>query len=162
MKLVDANVLVYAVDTASPHHAAAKRWLDAALAGPEPVLLPWLSLLAFVRLTTNPSLSEAPLTTEQAFDIVELWLSSPAAEVPQVDAELARSLRELLAATGGRGGNLANDAFLAALALRRRAQVVTFDNDFGRFPGVSWSRPEEPAAAPQDAAADPAGRERPG
>ncbi|MDR1635394.1 MAG: PIN domain-containing protein [Bifidobacteriaceae bacterium] len=146
MKLVDANVLVYAVDATSPHHAAAKRWLDGALSGSETVLLPWLSLLAFVRLTTHPSLSEQPLTVAQAFDIVEAWLASPVALVPGAGADLAPSVRDLLAATGGRGGNLANDAFLAALALKHKAQVVTFDNDFERFDGLSRHRP---AAAPE-------------
>jgi predicted nucleic acid-binding protein len=49
-------------------------------------------------------------------------------------------VEELLAATG-RGGNLVNDAHLAALALQYDATVVSFDNDFSRFPGVRWERP---------------------
>ena len=33
MKIVDANVLLYAVNSASEHHRSSVRWLDAALSG---------------------------------------------------------------------------------------------------------------------------------
>ena len=46
----------------------------------------------------------------------------------------------MLAETGS-AGNLVNDAHVAALALQYDATVVTYDNDFGRFPGVRWERP---------------------
>ena len=35
--------------------------------------------------------------------------------------------------TVGTGGNLANDAHLAALAVEHGAEIVTYDSDFGRF-----------------------------
>ncbi|MDR1188716.1 MAG: PIN domain-containing protein [Bifidobacteriaceae bacterium] len=139
-KLADTNVLIYAVDEASPHHLEAKHWLDGSLNSTETVLIPWMSLLAFVRLTTHPSISAAPLTTDQALSIVDRWLTSPAVEIPRANSAVTVAMRGLLAATG-RGGNLVNDAFLAAIALEHRCEVVTFDNDFGRFPGVRWQRP---------------------
>ncbi|MDR0592531.1 MAG: PIN domain-containing protein [Bifidobacteriaceae bacterium] len=145
MKAVDANVLIYAVDQTAPHHRSAKCWLDQALSGSETVLLPWLSLLAFVRLTTHPALSADPLTPGQAIGIVEAWLARPCVRVPSAKPDLTRALRTHLEATG-RGGNLVNDAFLAAVAAQHRAEVVTFDNDFGRFPGVKWLRPGQAPA----------------
>ena len=42
----------------------------------------------------------------------------------------------------GTGGNLVNDAHLAALALEHRASIVSYDSDFGRFEGVRWDRPD--------------------
>jgi toxin-antitoxin system PIN domain toxin len=140
MKLVDANVLLYAVDQGAEHHRVAKAWLDAALAGRETVLLPWVSLLAFVRLVTHPSVYEHPLRIEQVLEVVDRWLSAPPVAAPEPDARHATRLRELLETTG-RGGNLVNDAHLAALAMQHRASVVTFDSDFGRFPGVEWEQP---------------------
>jgi toxin-antitoxin system PIN domain toxin len=140
VKLVDANVLLYAVDRGSTHHALARDWLDRALNGPETILLPWVSLLAFVRLSTHPGIYERPLAVDQALDTVALWLAQPVTVAPEPDARHITHLRDLLAETG-RGGNLVNDAHLAALALQHRATVVTFDNDFGRFPGVRWERP---------------------
>lgn len=140
MKLVDANVLIYAVDSAAQQHLAAKGWLDRALGGGETLLLPWVSLLAFVRLTTHPSIFVRPLTPDQALSVVELWLSQPAVVTGETGPEHVKHLRECLAATG-RGGNLVNDAHLAALASQYGATVVTFDNDFSRFPGVRWEPP---------------------
>ena len=81
-----------------------------------------------------------PLGPEAALDIVDGWMGSPVVVTGEPDARHARRLRELLGVTG-RGGNLVNDAHLAALALQHGAEVVTFDNDFGRFPGVMWRRP---------------------
>ena len=56
MKIVDANVLLYAVNSASEHHTSSRRWLDAALSGADTVGLDWVPLLAFVRLTTKVGL----------------------------------------------------------------------------------------------------------
>jgi predicted nucleic acid-binding protein len=49
-------------------------------------------------------------------------------------------LERLLAPTGV-AGNLVNDAHLAALAVEHRAEIVSYDNDFSRFPGVRWITP---------------------
>lgn len=142
MKLVDANVLIYAVDSRAENHAAAKGWLDAALSGGhrETVLLPWISLLAFVRLVTHPAVYELPLTTDQALSVAEAWLGRPNVVTPEPDTAHARRMRTLLSATG-RGGNLVNDAHLAAIALQYGATVVTFDRDFARFPELDWEAP---------------------
>lgn len=140
MKVVDANVLLYAVDRQSPQHHVAKGWIDQALSGSESVVLPWLSLLAFVRISTHPSIYDHPLTVDQACDVVDQWLHAPAAtSVEPREGHLER-LRSALGQTG-RGGNLVNDAHLAALALENRATVVTFDSDFGRFAGLRWEIP---------------------
>lgn len=140
MKLVDANVLVYAVDKDAEHFSASKSWLDDALGGNGTVLMPWVSLLAFMRIVTHPNIYAAPLRIGQALDVIDIWLAQPTVITPEPDALHARRMRELLEVTG-RGGNLVNDAHLAALALQHRAVVVTFDNDFSRFPGVRWQSP---------------------
>jgi predicted nucleic acid-binding protein len=90
--------------------------------------------------------------------MVDFWLSSPTARIPRTGSSLSPTVRELLNATGGTGGNLINDAFLAALALRHRAQGATFDNDFNRFPGVEWigpARPAQPALPPAEDQPEP-------
>ncbi len=141
MKLIDANVLLYAVDGDAPHHAAAKEWLDTALAGTETLLLPWISLLAFVRLSTHPRVYEHPLTPDQAWGVVDGWLDAPHVITPEPDGQHTRRIAELLRGAGGHGGNLVNDAHLAALAVQHGATMVTFDSDFGRFPEVRWETP---------------------
>lgn len=141
MKLVDANVLLNAVNASAPDHASARRWLDHALSGGAPVGFAWIVLLAFLRLTTRPGLFERPLTVDQALEVVDGWLEPPAARFVHPTTRHATVLAGLLRGAGT-AGNVVNDAHLAALALEHRAQVVTYDSDFGRFPGVRWERPE--------------------
>jgi uncharacterized protein len=133
--IVDANVLLHAVDRAAREHAVAKAWLDTALSGHETVGIPWLCLLAFLRIATHPGVFRRPLEIAAALDVVEAWMVRPNVITPHVDRHVTKRLRHLLEAVGV-GGNLVNDAFLAALALDADATVVTFDRDFDRFPGV--------------------------
>jgi uncharacterized protein len=140
MKLVDANVLLYAVNGASPHHQTARSWLDEALSGGAVVGLAWLPLIAFIRLSTHPSVFPRPLSTEAATGLVQDWLAQPGARVLAPTARHAGLLADLLGRAGV-GGNLVNDAHLAALAIEHRAEIVTYDADFARFDGVRWGRP---------------------
>ena len=140
MHVVDANVILYAVNEDAPQHERARGWLDGALAGREPVAFAWVVLLAFLRLATRRDLFPRPLRPEEAAGVVELWLSAPAAVVLHPGPRHVSLLRGLLTATGT-AANLVNDAHLAALALEHGADVVSFDRDFGRFEGVRWSVP---------------------
>lgn len=140
MKLVDANVLLYAVDEDAVHHAVARNWLDRALSGEAGVGFAWVPLLAFVRLITKVGLFPAPLGVEAAMSQVDDWLAQPPARIVTPTARHSAVLGGLLAGTGT-GGNLVNDAHLAALSIEHRAQVVSFDVDFSRFQGVSWESP---------------------
>jgi uncharacterized protein len=140
MKLVDANVLLNAVNADAADHASAKRWLDDALSGSARVAFTWPVLIAFVRIATRPAIFARPLTPTEALDIVDAWLGQRAATVIHPTRRHAAALRELLIAVGT-AGNLTNDVHLAALAIEHRAEVVTFDADFDRLPGVAWSRP---------------------
>lgn len=143
MTVVDANVLLYAVDEDAEHHERARDWLLGVLRSAETVVLPWISLLAFLRISTSPRIYPAPLSVDAAAEIVDAWLSRPNVMPATAGPGHWRTLRLLLEATGA-GGNLVTDAHIAAFALELRAPVTTFDNDFGRFPGVEWRLP--PAA----------------
>jgi toxin-antitoxin system PIN domain toxin len=140
VKLVDANVLLYAVNADAPHHAAARSWLDGALSGQEAVGFAWVPLLAFLRLSTRAGLFPHPLSVEDAFGIAELWLAQPAAVAVEPTQRHLSLLRGLLRDTGT-AANLVNDAHLAALALEHGGEIVSFDADFQRFPGVRWRLP---------------------
>jgi toxin-antitoxin system PIN domain toxin len=141
MKIVDANVLLYAVNSASRHHDASRSWLDGALSGSDIVGLAWVALLAFARLTTKHGLFPSPLDPADAMAQIRDWCSAPSAVVVHPTARHADVLSDLLTRVGS-GGNLVNDAHLAALAIEHRASVVTYDVDFGRFDGMRWDTPE--------------------
>lgn len=140
MKLVDANLLLYAVDEASPHHEVAKPWLEEALSSPETFAFAWAVLLAFVRLATNPHVFQQPLNGDEALDLVDSWLVQPNATVVHPTDRHSRLLRELLAPLGT-AGNLTSDAHLAALAVEHGAELCSGDIDFSRFAGLQWSNP---------------------
>jgi uncharacterized protein len=141
VKLVDANVLLYAVNEDAERHEPARRWLDDALSGRDTVAFAWIALLAFLRLSTREGLFPSPLTLDEAMDRVDAWLGAAPAVVVEPTADHPRVVRDLLRGIGV-GGNLVNDAHLAALAVEHRCTVVSFDNDFDRFDGVSWEAPE--------------------
>jgi toxin-antitoxin system PIN domain toxin len=132
MKIVDANVLLYATNASSTHHDAAHRWLTSALSGVEAVALPWVSLLAFIRISTNPRVFPSPLPIPVACELVESWLGQPPATALAQTHRHAGILRDLLE-HAGTGGNLTTDAHLAALAIEHGAEIVSFDRDLGRF-----------------------------
>lgn len=140
MKLIDANVLLYAVNRDAERHELARRWLDDALSGNETVAFSWVALLAFVRLATKTSLFPQPLAIDEAMDRVDAWLAAPPAVVVEPTIDHARILRDLLRPLGA-GGNLVSDAHLAALAVEHRCTVVSFDHDFSRFDDVRWELP---------------------
>jgi toxin-antitoxin system PIN domain toxin len=140
VKLLDANVLLYAVHEEALHHTSAVAWLDRTLSSDETILLPWISLVAFLRLSTHRSVYERPQSVAEAMDTVEDWLAVPTVVNGEPRVGHTTVMRGLLDAAQG-SGNLVNDAHLAALALQYDATVVSYDNAFGRFPGVRWERP---------------------
>ena len=143
MNLVDANVLLYAVNSDSDRHARCRAWLDDALSGSDTVAFSWLALLAFVRLSTREGLFPSPLTPAQAMERVTAWLGAPSAVVVEPTPAHPRILAQLLQEVGA-GGNLVSDAHLAALAIEHRCVIVTFDKDFSRFSGVGSAEPFDP------------------
>lgn len=145
MRLVDANLLLYAVDETSPHHETAKPWLEQQLSGAATFAFAWAVLLAFVRLATNPRLFAAPLSVEEALDLVDGWLGQPPTTVVHPTGRHSRILRELLEPFGT-AGNLTSDAHLAALSIEHGAELCSGDHDFARFPRVRWFNPLAEAA----------------
>jgi toxin-antitoxin system PIN domain toxin len=140
VNLVDANVLLYAVNEADPKHDRSREWLDTALRGREPVGFAWVALLAFLRLSTKVGLFPRPLPVEGALARVRSWLDQPPSVVVEPTNRHLQLLTTLLGEVGP-GANLVNDAHLAALALEHNGRVISFDSDFGRFTGVRWQSP---------------------
>jgi len=138
--LLDANILVFAVNEAAPEHERARAWLESSLNGNRRVGLPWESLVAFVRLVTNPRVVPMPLSPGDAWEIVESWLAAPVAWIPVPTDRHAAVLGNLVRRYRP-AGKLVPDAHLAALAIEHGAEVVSADTDFARFTEVRWSNP---------------------
>lgn len=141
MKLVDANVLLYAVNSSDTRSVEARTWLDEALRGTETIGFAWLVLVGFLRISTS-HLFDDPYTVDEATASVQRWLEQPAAVVLQPTARHADVLRGLLLEVGT-AGNLTNDAHLAALAVEHGADIVSYDRDFQRFRGITHHLPAD-------------------
>ena len=141
--LVDANILLYAIDSSSPFHDTARTWLTNALNGTQRVGLPWLVLGAFLRIVTHPRASEHPLTASAAWSHVVDWLACDTAWVPGPTERHADVLGSLIATHQPRG-NLVTDAQVAALAMEHGLTVYSADTDFARFTEVRWVNPIAP------------------
>ena len=148
MILVDANLLIYAIDQDSPHHKTARKWLEGALSGSTTVGLAWGVILAFLRLTTRPGILNRPMPAETAMAFVDEWLSLPAVEIVVPGERHWQVFRNLLT-SAGTAGNLTSDAHLAALAIERGATMFSADADFGRFPGLRHVNPLARPARPR-------------
>jgi len=138
--LVDANVLLFAVDSSSPFHPEARAWLDDKLNGPRRVGLPWQSLTAFLRMSTNARASEHPLAPAEAWGYVREWLEAEAAWVPE-PTERHREVLGALIVEYDLRGHLISDAELATLAIEHGLTVISADTDFARFTEVRWENP---------------------
>jgi hypothetical protein len=138
--LIDANLLLYSVDTAAPEHQQAKTWLTEQLNGGRRVGLPWESLTAFVRITTNPRATHRRLPPLDAWRFVDDWLRADPVWIP-VPTERHADVLGALIRTHRVGGNLVPDAHLAALAIEHGLELCSTDTDFARFPEIRWRNP---------------------
>ena len=140
MKVVDLNVLLYAVNREGAKHGVARAWLDDTLSGAEPIGLPWVVLMGFLRLSTSRVVFPKPLTAEQALSIVDSWLAQPSVVALVPGDDHWRVLRGLLEESGT-AGNLTTDAHLAAMAIENGAELCSSDSDFARFRHLRWVNP---------------------
>lgn len=138
--IVDANMLLYAVDSGSPFHEPARGWVEGAFNGPGRVGLPWSVLTAFVRISTSPRAFAHPLSPSAAWGHVEQWLTLDNAWAPAPTSRHAEVLGSLIIRHDLRG-NLISDADLAALAIEHGLRVCSADTDFARFSEVEWTNP---------------------
>jgi toxin-antitoxin system PIN domain toxin len=138
--LIDANLLLYARDRSSPFHAEAAAWLTSVLNGMTRVGLPWVSLVAFVRIATHPRAYERPLSPAAAWQQVRDWLDAGPSWTPAPTTRHADLLGELVERHDLRG-NLVSDAHIAALAIEHGLEVCSADSDFARFREIRWFNP---------------------
>lgn len=141
MKLIDANLLIYAHIEEMPLHRPAHRWLDEQLNGLPRVALPWPSLLAFVRLVSNPRIFDRAVPVSRAWRQVESWLSAPSVWIPSPTDRHQTILGRFLAEGAGLRANLVPDAHLAALAIEHGLTLCSADKGFARFTGLQWENP---------------------
>jgi toxin-antitoxin system PIN domain toxin len=141
--LVDVNILLYAHLKLSPYHERARDWLDEQLGGNARVGLPWLSLLGFLRIATNPRVLIRAESVPAAVNQVREWLDNDMVWIPEPTERHANILGRILVERDA-GGGVVSDAHLAALAMEHGLTLCTNDRDFSYFPGLKWMNPLAP------------------
>jgi toxin-antitoxin system PIN domain toxin len=140
MILIDANLLLYGYHPRSQHHERSRVWLESVFTGREPVRLAWITIFAFLRISTNPRVFEHPLSGAEARAHVASWLELPAVSTLEPTERYWEIFSGLLE-TGQATGSLVMDAALAALAIEHGATLCTVDRDFSRFAGLPLLNP---------------------
>jgi uncharacterized protein len=138
--LIDANLLLYAYNPSFERHAWARRWLEDILSRPDRVWLTWVTLLAFLRISTNSRAFAHPLAIDEAAAIVSAWLERPMVGVLEPGERHWEILKSLLVGTPVRAAEVM-DAELAAIAIEHGVALHTTDRDFGRFAGLRVVNP---------------------
>jgi len=142
--ILDANILLYAYDSDSDRHQAARAWIEQVFSEGEPVGLPWQTVAAFLRVVTNSRLRGDRFTAAQAAAIVDAWLAQPNLRL-LAPGDSHWSILKLAMADGQVRGPMVSDAQLAALTMEYGGTLHTTDRDFARFPGLRWTNPLETA-----------------
>jgi toxin-antitoxin system PIN domain toxin len=140
MKIVDINLLIYAINKDTPHHSKAKKWLEDCLSSDEPFGFAWIVILGFLRIVTNGKIMPTPLPPDIAVEIVDDWLRQPPVRTVVPSRQHWSIYKELIAPLGT-AANLTSDAHLAALAIENGARLYSTDNDFSRFHSLRWTNP---------------------
>lgn len=140
MKVLDLNILLYAINRDSPRHAEAKAWLESVMSGEETIGIPWVVILGFLRIATNRQIFPRPMSADDACTVVDGWLAQdPVVALNPGDEHWPTLLRLLRDA--GTAGNLTTDAHIAALAIEHGGELCSTDTDFARFSHLRWTNP---------------------
>ena len=140
MILVDTNVLLYAYQRRASQHDRCRVWVETEFTGADAIRLPWATVVAFVRIGTNPRVFEHPLSLAEAEAAVSSWLALPSVSTIDPGERYWDVFRDLLHRAQVTGP-LVSDAALAALAIEHGARLCTTDRDFARFPGLQTINP---------------------
>jgi toxin-antitoxin system PIN domain toxin len=133
--LPDVNVLVYAFRADAIQHATSRAWLDAVIAGDASFAVSKLTLGALVRITTNRRSFPEVSTLQDAFGFCDDLLKQPHCRLVEPGEHHWDIFNRLCVATDTVGPRT-TDAWYAALAIEWGCEMVTFDRDFARFPGL--------------------------
>jgi toxin-antitoxin system PIN domain toxin len=133
--VVDTNVLVYAADEDSPHHAPCNALVRESRERASAWYVTWGICYEFLRVVTHPRVFRRPWSLGDAWSFLDALLAAPSLGVlvpgerhREVVAEVVREIPHL-------AGNLVHDAHTAVLMREHGVRrIYSRDTDFHRFP----------------------------
>lgn len=140
MKVLDVNVVLAVHRDGHPQFDTARPWLDALLEHRSPFAVPDLVAGSFVRIATNRRIFAIPKPADEVFGFLRALRAQPG-HVLLGPGPRHIELFESMCREGAATGDLVPDAQLAAITIEHAGEVVSFDRDFARFPGLRWTTP---------------------
>lgn len=141
MLLLDVNVVLAAYRDDHPDFAVARPWVERLVRAGHQFGVPWVVWWSFLRLVTNRRVFDVPTPLVEALDFVAVLRAQPG--YVQLDAGSRHGdLLPKVCVDAEAVGDLMPDAVLATIAAEHGGEVVSFDRDFARFPGLRWRRPD--------------------
>ncbi len=142
MILPDVNVILYAFRADSPRHDDYRKWLTEVVNGPSTYGMSPQVLGSLIRISTHPRIFARPSRSRDAFSFCSALLEPP--HCMRVEpGERHWFIFEELCKNSAATGNLAQDAWFAALAIESGCEWITTDRDYSRFAGLTWQPPFE-------------------
>ena len=142
MILTDVNVLIYAFRSDAEDHQKYKSWLETIVNGSAAYGVAPQVLASVVRICTHPRIFARPSSLKDAFEFCHALLEQPNATVI-TPGNRHWSIFESLCRHSSATGNLAQDAWFAALAIEAGCEWITTDRDYARFKDLQWRPPFE-------------------
>lgn len=142
MILLDTNVMLAAQRADHPHHGDVHGWFKDLTSGSDQFGVPSTVWASYLRLTTNRRIFKVPTPVADAFAFLVAVRSQPN-HLPVEPGDRHFALLEELCRQADAVADLVPDAALAAIAIEHGLQLVSFDRDFARFPGLRWRLPGE-------------------
>lgn len=140
--LLDTNVLVYALDASSEHHAASRAVLDRAQSPDAGLCVVPQSLAEFFSLVTNAKRVASPKSPEEALATVESIVALPGIEVLPVPFDVVARWIELCRKHPVKGAGIYDLQIIAVMLANGVQRICTFDTaDFEPFSEVKVETP---------------------
>lgn len=140
MILPDVNILVHAFRSDASGHGLCRHWLDSVVNGDARYGMAPQVLSGVIRIATHPKVFARPSGLEEALRFCDVLLSPPHCVVIQPGERHWEIFKRMCTEADARG-NLAPDAWFAALAIESGCEWITLDRDYARFPGLKWRVP---------------------
>jgi len=140
MILPDVNVLIDAFRKDAVRHNLSNNWLNSVVDSPAPFGISRLVLVAVIRLTTDRRIYKEPSSLAEAMNFVHYLLKQPHCHTIEPGERHWDIFTRLCVETDTTGRRI-TDAWYAALAIEHDCAWITFDRDFARFPGLTFSAP---------------------
>jgi toxin-antitoxin system PIN domain toxin len=129
--LLDINILTALLWPTHEHHETAHRWLGARADAPWATCS--LTQLGFVRIVSNPAFSRDALSPVEALALLGENLAHPAHEFWTESLQVPRAVQTMEDRL--QGHKQLTDAYLLALAQRRKGVLATFDRGLRTLAG---------------------------